>query len=74
MIVVASRFPRMASRYASIAYRNTLLDAGIAIEAMYLNATAMRLAPCALGINLPDLFARITGWIRSRKRRWRCSC
>lgn len=61
VIVVASRFPRMASRYASIAYRNTLLDAGIAIEAMYLNATAMRLAPCALGINLPDLFARITG-------------
>ena len=61
LIVVAARFPRMASRYASIAYRNTLLDAGIAIEAMYLNATAMRLAPCALGINLPDLFARITG-------------
>jgi SagB-type dehydrogenase family enzyme len=61
LIVVASRFPRMASRYASIAYRNTLLDAGIAIEAMYLNATAMGLAPCALGINLPDLFSRITG-------------
>jgi SagB-type dehydrogenase family enzyme len=61
VIVVSSRFPRMASRYASIAYRNTLLDAGIAIEAMYLNATAMQLAPCALGINLPDLFARMTG-------------
>jgi SagB-type dehydrogenase family enzyme len=61
VITVAARFPRMASRYASIAYRNTMLDAGIAIEAMYLNATAMGMAPCALGINLPDLFARITG-------------
>jgi SagB-type dehydrogenase family enzyme len=61
VIVLATRFPRMASRYASIAYRNTLLDAGIAVEAMYLNATAMRLAPCALGINLPELFVRMTG-------------
>jgi SagB-type dehydrogenase family enzyme len=61
VVVVASRYPRMAARYASIAYRNTLLDAGVAIEAMYLIATAMRLNPCALGINLPELFARMTG-------------
>lgn len=61
LIVVATRFTRMASRYAAIAYRNTLLDAGIALEAMYLVATAMHLGPCALGLNLPQLFAEATG-------------
>lgn len=61
VIVVAARFGRMASRYAAIAYRNILLDAGIAIHAMYLVATAMQLAPCALGINVPELFAEAAG-------------
>jgi len=61
VVVVATRFARTASRYASIAYRTTVLDAGIALEAMYRNAAAMGIAPCALGINLPELFARMTG-------------
>jgi len=61
VIVVSARLPRMASRYASIAYRNVLLDTGVALHAMYLAATAMHLAPCALGLNVPEHFQRLTG-------------
>jgi SagB-type dehydrogenase family enzyme len=57
VVVVAARFARMAWSYEGIAYRNVLLDTGIALHAMYLAATAMNLAPCALGWNDPDLFA-----------------
>lgn len=61
VMIVAARFHLDASHYASIAYRNALLDAGIALEAIYLASTAMGLACCALGLNIPDLFARATG-------------
>jgi SagB-type dehydrogenase family enzyme len=61
VIIIAARFARMASRYSAIAYRNVLLDAGIALHGMYLVATALHLAPCALGINIPGLFQEATG-------------
>jgi SagB-type dehydrogenase family enzyme len=61
IIVVAARFARMAWSYEAIAYRNVLLDAGIALQAMYLAATAMNLAPCAIGWNDPVLFAAAAG-------------
>jgi SagB-type dehydrogenase family enzyme len=61
VIVVAARFARMAWSYEAIAYRNVLLDAGIALHAMYLAATAMNLAPCAIGWNDPVLFAAAAG-------------
>ena len=57
VIVVSARFARMAWSYQGIAYRNVLLDVGVAMHAMYLAATAMNLAPCALGWNDPELFA-----------------
>jgi SagB-type dehydrogenase family enzyme len=61
IIVVAARFARMAWSYEAIAYRNVLLDAGIALQAMYLAATAMNLAPCAIGWNDPVLFSAAAG-------------
>jgi SagB-type dehydrogenase family enzyme len=61
IIVVTARFARMAWSYETIAYRNILLDAGIALHALYLAATAMNLAPCAIGWNDPVLFSAAAG-------------
>lgn len=40
---------RVASHYGSIAYALALKEVGVVFEALYLAATAMGLAPCALG-------------------------
>jgi len=61
LITLASRFGRMAWKYERIAYRLTLLNAGVVIQTMYLVATAMGLAPCALGWGDSGLFARAAG-------------
>ncbi|MEG8183102.1 SagB/ThcOx family dehydrogenase [Nocardia terpenica] len=55
LIVMASRFPRVAWKYPSIAYRLTTLHVGILYQCMYLVAVAMRLAPCAIGSSSVDL-------------------
>ena len=62
LLVLASRFPRLAWKYASLAYALTLKHVGVMYQTMYLAATAMGLAPCALGGGDSDLFA---------PRRWR---
>lgn len=49
LIVLTSKFGRMAYKYEAIAYRVTLLNVGAAMQTMYLVATAMGLNPCALG-------------------------
>lgn len=67
LLVLTARFGRMADRYAAIAYRNLLLDAGIAIQTMYLVATSMNLGVCALGLNVPELFAAATGIDRAEE-------
>ena len=61
LIVVAARFSRIAWKYASIAYSVILKDVGVLYQTMYLVATAMGLAPCAVGCGDADLFARTTG-------------
>jgi SagB-type dehydrogenase family enzyme len=61
LIILTARYARMAGKYERIAYRNLLLDTGIAIEALYLAAVASGLAGCALGWNDPALFARVSG-------------
>jgi SagB-type dehydrogenase family enzyme len=61
LIVVAARFARMAWKYASIAYSVILKDVGVLYQTMYLVATAMGLAPCAVGCGDADLFARAAG-------------
>jgi oxazoline/thiazoline dehydrogenase len=58
LIIVAVRFPRIAWKYQSIAYSLTLKHVGVVYQTMYLAATAMGLAPCALGCGDADLFAR----------------
>jgi SagB-type dehydrogenase family enzyme len=59
-ILIASQVPLQAWKYEGIAYRNTLLDTGIALQAMYLTAAAMRLGGCALGWNEPAMLAAAT--------------
>jgi SagB-type dehydrogenase family enzyme len=61
LIVVAARFQRVAWKYASIAYSVILKDVGVLYQTMYLVATAMGLAPCAVGCGNADLFARAAG-------------
>lgn len=61
LITLAARFPRIAWKYQGMAYRTVLLNAGAALQTMYLVATAMGLAPCAIGNGDPDLFATAAG-------------
>ena len=65
LVVITARFARIAWKYESIAYELVLKHVGIMMQTMYLTATAMGLAPCALGTGDADLFARASGigWI-----------
>jgi SagB-type dehydrogenase family enzyme len=58
VLILAARFQRVAWKYASIAYALILKHVGVMFQTMYLTATAMNLAPCALGGGDADLFAR----------------
>ena len=61
LLILAARFPRVAWKYESIAYALTLKHVGVLYQTMYLAATAMGLAPCAIGGGDADLFARAAG-------------
>lgn len=61
LITLASRFARLSWKYESIAYATTLKNVGVLYQTMYLVATAMGLAPCALGAGDSALFQRVTG-------------
>ncbi|HUY33492.1 MAG TPA: SagB family peptide dehydrogenase [Pirellulales bacterium] len=61
LVVLAARFQRIAWKYESIAYALILKHVGVVYQTMYLAATAMGLAPCALGCGDSDLFARAAG-------------
>jgi SagB-type dehydrogenase family enzyme len=61
LLILAARFPRVAWKYESIAYALTLKHVGVVYQTMYLAATAMGLAPCAIGGGDADLFARAAG-------------
>jgi SagB-type dehydrogenase family enzyme len=61
VLILAARFPRLAWKYESIAYALTLKHVGVVFQTMYLTATAMGLAPCAIGGGDADLFARAAG-------------
>jgi SagB-type dehydrogenase family enzyme len=49
LIKITSRFQRVAWKYRSIGYATTLKNVGVLYQTMYLVASAMGLAPCALG-------------------------
>jgi SagB-type dehydrogenase family enzyme len=61
LLILAARFARVAWKYESIAYALTLKHVGVLYQTMYLAATAMGLAPCAIGGGDADLFARAAG-------------
>jgi SagB-type dehydrogenase family enzyme len=61
LIIVAARFGRVTWKYRSIAYATVLKDFGALLQTMYLVATAMGLAPCAIGAGDSEAFARVTG-------------
>jgi oxazoline/thiazoline dehydrogenase len=61
LLILAARFARLAWKYESIAYSLILKHVGVVYQTMYLAATAMGLAPCAVGGGDADLFARAAG-------------
>jgi SagB-type dehydrogenase family enzyme len=61
LIILAARFQRVSWKYESLAYALILKNVGVLYQTMYLVATALKLAPCALGGGNSDLFAAATG-------------
>ena len=61
LITYATRFQRFMWKYQSMAYAVILKDVGCLMQNMYLVATAMELAPCAIGDGDSDLFAEASG-------------
>jgi oxazoline/thiazoline dehydrogenase len=61
LIVISARFQRLSWKYEAIAYSLILKHVGVLYQTMYLVATAMNLAPCALGSGNADLFAKAAG-------------
>jgi SagB-type dehydrogenase family enzyme len=61
LITIAARFQRLSWKYESMAYSVILKNVGVLYQTMYLVATAMDLAPCALGGGDSDLFAKAAG-------------
>jgi SagB-type dehydrogenase family enzyme len=61
LIIVSARFARTLDRYASMAYAMILKDVGVLFQTFYLVATAMGLAPCAIGGGDADDFCRAAG-------------
>jgi SagB-type dehydrogenase family enzyme len=61
LIVLAARFARVLWKYEGVGYANTLKDAGGLLQTMYLAATAMGLAGCALGGGDSECFSAAAG-------------
>ncbi len=59
LIILSARFQRVTWKYEAIAYALILKHVGVVYQTMYLVATAMGLAPCALGGGDSDLFAAV---------------
>ena len=61
LLILASRFQRASWKYSGSAYALVLKNAGVLTQTLYLVATAMGLAPCALGNGDSELFAQAAG-------------
>ena len=61
LFMMTARFQRVAYKYQSFAYAIVLKDLGALYQTMYLVATAMGLAPSAIGGGDSDLFSRASG-------------
>jgi SagB-type dehydrogenase family enzyme len=62
LLCMTARFQRLTYKYSSIAYAVMLKDLGALYQTFYLAATAMDLAPCAIGSGDADRFAKATGF------------
>lgn len=61
LIAVSARFQRVSWKYSSLAYALTLKNVGVLYQTLYLVATEMELAACALGGGDTDLAGRTLG-------------
>jgi SagB-type dehydrogenase family enzyme len=61
VVLLAARFGRVGWSYETLTYSLILKQVGVAYQTMYCVATAMGLAPCALGAGDPAAFAAATG-------------
>lgn len=61
LLVLANRFARSHWKYGGISYSSQLKNIGAIYQTMYLVATAMNIAACALNIGNSERFARLTG-------------
>lgn len=61
VITLAARFGRLAWKYEGMAYAAVQKHVGVLYQQMYLVATALGLAPCALGAGNSEAFAAATG-------------
>jgi SagB-type dehydrogenase family enzyme len=61
VVLLAARFGRVGWSYETLGYSLILKQVGVAYQTMYTVATAMGLAPCALGAGDPAAFAEATG-------------
>ncbi|WDP98931.1 SagB family peptide dehydrogenase [Micromonospora chalcea] len=61
VLVVTARVQRLMWKYEGMSYAMILKDAGVLTQQMYLVATAMGLAPCALGAGDSQAFAELSG-------------
>jgi len=59
LLLISARFLRVSWKYESLAYSLTLKNVGVLFQSMYLVATAMGLAPCALGGGPSDSLSRL---------------
>ncbi|GAA1690187.1 SagB family peptide dehydrogenase [Microbacterium sediminicola] len=61
MFFVTARMGRLTYKYEAIPYALALKDLGVLYSTWYMTATAMGLAPCALGGGDSALFAQVSG-------------
>ncbi len=68
LVVLASRLPRLAWKYAGIAYKISLMNAGVAIQSLHLVATDLGLAGSAARRRQSELFAARPACRRGKRR------
>lgn len=61
LLVLTARFGRAAWVYGRLAHRLVLQEVGVVLQSLYLAATAMGVAACALGTGSAARFAALTG-------------
>ncbi len=60
-IIITARFGRMSWKYQSMTYATILKNVGSLFQTLYLVATALKLAPCAIGTGNSDAFSQLAG-------------